>query len=363
MQTTTTRTLYDLVKIKVWLHSEHQDVPPDDRDDRDDRDDHNTPVSSSSSSPHYYILSRYLLARSLQAASISYSSAIKASLLLKRKLVDASILSLDQETLERTLFEIIRSNDLATDEELELWSMVIRFQQSRSPLIILMLGDSCDAKTRVAHALSSRMHFNYVILTDALEDMMLSEEKDEEDSHLFRSVQNDIGKAIKDGKSIIIEGRLDHCIDRFVCGAYDEDLVPAEAVRGGLVTVLQDEAGSPVLVDVARGERDEGGTRDERDEGGARQHAALVVPVVARAGGRGEGDRPTGGGRVGGDGETYLDSGTIPVFELDADASPDDNSLAIHQWVLAALKAHGAVPLAAGVDLFHPAEKTMDAAC
>ena len=326
--TTTTRTLYDLVKIKVWLHSEHDHddatvAPPDDRDDRDDRN--NTPVSSSSSSPHYYILSRYMLARSLQAASISYSSAIKASLLLKRKLVDAGILSLDQETLERTLFEIIRSNDLATDEELELWSMVIRFQQSRSPLIILMLGDSCDAKTRVAHALSSRMHFNYVILTDALEDMMLSEEKDEEDSHLFRSVQNDIGKAIKDGKSIIIEGRLDHCIDRFVCGAYDEDLVPAEAVRGGLVTVLQDEAGSPVLVDVARG---------ERDEGGARQHAALVVPVVARVSGRGEDDRPTGGGRVVGDGETYLDSGTIPVFELDADASPDDNSLAIHQWLL-----------------------------
>ncbi len=323
--TTTTRTLYDLVKIKVWLHSEHDHddatvAPPDDRDDRN-----NTPVSSSSSSPHYYILSRYMLARSLQAASISYSSAIKASLLLKRKLVDAGILSLDQGTLERTLFEIIRSNDLATDEELELWSMVIRFQQSRSPLIILMLGDSCDAKTRVAHALSSRMHFNYVILTDALEDMMLSEEKDEEDSHLFRSVQNDIGKAIKDGKSIIIEGRLDHCIDRFVCGAYDEDLVPAEAVRGGLVTVLQDEAGSPVLVDVARG---------ERDEGGARQHAALVVPVVARVSGRGEDDRPTGGGRVVGDGETYLDSGTIPVFELDADASPDDNSLAIHQWLL-----------------------------
>ena len=344
--TTTTRTLYDLVKIKVWLHSEHDHddatvAPPDDRDDRDDRN--NTPVSSSSSSPHYYILSRYMLARSLQAASISYSSAIKASLLLKRKLVDAGILSLDQGTLERTLFEIIRSNDLATDEELELWSMVIRFQQSRSPLIILMLGDSCDAKTRVAHALSSRMHFNYVILTDALEDMMLSEEKDEEDSHLFRSVQNDIGKAIKDGKSIIIEGRLDHCIDRFVCGAYDEDLVPAEAVRGGLVTVLQDEAGSPVLVDVARGERDEGCTRDERDEGGARgerdeggtrQHAALVVPVVARVSGRGEDDRPTGGGRVVGDGETYLDSGTIPVFELDADASPDDNSLAIHQWLL-----------------------------
>ena len=325
--TTTTRTLYDLVKIKVWLHSEHHDdatvAPPDDRDDRDDRN--NTPVSSSSSSPHYYILSRYMLARSLQAASISYSSAIKASLLLERKLVDAGILSLDQGTLERTLFEIIRSNDLATDEELEPWSMVIRFQQSRSPLIILMLGDSCDAKTRVAHALSSRMHFNYVILTDALEDMMLSEEKDEEDSHLFRSVQNDIGKAIKDGKSIIIEGRLDHCIDRFVCGAYDEDLVPAEAVRGGLVTVLQDEAGSPVLVDVARG---------ERDEGGARQHAALVVPVVARVSGRGEDDRPTGGGRVVGDGETYLDSGTIPVFELDADASPDDNSLAIHQWLL-----------------------------
>lgn len=287
-----------------------------------------------------------MLARSLQAASVSYSSAIKASMLVKRQLVDRSILSLEQATLERMLFDVILSNGLASPEELETYKMYARFQQSRTPLVILMTGESCDAKTRVAHALSSRLHFNYVILTDALEDMMLPEEKAADPRYLFRSVQNDVAKAFKDGKSIIIEGDLEHCIDDFVHGMYDEDIVPRDTIAGGLVTVLQDETTrSPVLVSVlARPEpRGVGGGdydrhRDrgedgvpERGSAGDEHQPALVVPLTLRLGGRRD-VAPRIPRR-------FLGSGTIPVFELAENASPEENTDEVHSWILKSISS------------------------
>ena len=308
-QTGLSRTLYDLVKIKVWL----------------------TRPGGRTSGAHYYILSRYMLARSLQAASISHSSAIKASLLLKRHLVDNSVLSLDQETLERTLFDIILSNGLASARELETWSMVTRFQQSRTPLIILMIGKCCDAKTRVAHTLSSRLHFNYVILTEALQDMMFLEEKEADKMYIFRSLQNDVAKALKDGKSIIIEGDLEHCIDRFVLGAYDEDIVPRDLIGGGLVTVLQDRGSmSPIRVNV-RGAREGEGTKGGALDGktlDAMPQPALVVPLSLIR--RGDDEPPA---------RLLLDSGMLPTFVLDENASPEDNSEEIHGWILKAIMA------------------------
>ena len=272
---TSARTLYDLVKIKVWLQDDAQPA---------------------NSTPHYYVLSRYMLARSLQAASISYSSAIKASLLLKRHLVDSSMLSLDQATLEGTLFEIIRLHGLATEDEIQTWSEVVRFQQARRPLIILLLGDPSDAKTRVAHEISARMHFNYVILTEALEDMMLDEEKDDKKDYLFRSVQNDVAKAIKDGKSIIIEGGS--CLERFM---HDNDMVK----------VLQSDTGAPVLQ-------------------GAPERLPLLVPMVVA--GRGSAEYAA---------REFLCAGRLPIFEVDDCASPEQNTEDIVAWILGVIRESG----------------------
>jgi hypothetical protein len=348
MTTANARTLYDFVKVKVWLSRDGQ---------------------ANDQPRHYYILSRYMLARSLQAASLPYSSAIKASLLLKRYLVDASILSLDQATLERILLALIREHGLATPEELKTWSMVTRFQQSRTPLVIVMVGDSCDAKTRVAHALSERLHFNYVIRTDALEDMMFAEEKGtrcdntaRDDSAsgtavgtaagrntgtrmdqdvVFRSVQNDVAKAFKDGKSIIIEGGgLEGCLGRFVVGAYDADIVPAECLAGGLVTVLADsKTNAPVLVDVvgatslqnSRLQISNGSMEHGMRERGS-HHAAMVVPVRVEVRGRAK-TSPTD--------KDYCPAGaSLPVFQLDESASPEDNTDQMHGWILSAIKMH-----------------------
>lgn len=319
---------YDFVKVKVWLQA------PTAGHGGQTHVEGSSSLSSTSS--HYYILSRYMLARSLQASAVSYSSATKASLLLKRQLVDQSILSLEQSTLERMLFDIILSNGLASPEELETYKMYARFQQSRTPLIILLSGENCDAKTRVAHTLSSRLHFNYVILTDALEDMMFREEKAADPKYLFRSVQNDVAKAFKDGKSIIIEGDLAHCIDDFVHGMYDEDIVPWETIAGGLVTVLQGEHLSPVLVNVparmkpppaADGDKQER-PDEERGSVGEDHRSALIVPLILRQRGL-----PLLEARH------LLDSGTIPAFELDEDASPEENTDEVHRWMLAAIRA------------------------
>lgn len=56
---------------------------------------------------HYYVLSRFLVARTLSAAAVPPAKARKAALALKKRLVDAGVLDVGQEDMEAELFAVL----------------------------------------------------------------------------------------------------------------------------------------------------------------------------------------------------------------------------------------------------------------
>jgi 2-phosphoglycerate kinase len=53
------------------------------------------------------VLSRFLVARTLAAAAVPPAKARKAALALKKRLVDAGVLDVGQEDMERELFAVL----------------------------------------------------------------------------------------------------------------------------------------------------------------------------------------------------------------------------------------------------------------
>ena len=97
--------------------------------------------------------------------------AIKIALDLKKWLVDNGNFEIKQDELERLLFKSLIDAGYG-DAEINRFKMVSTFQQARRPLIILLFGVPCAAKTMVTQQLSYRLNLPHVLRTDALEEIL-----------------------------------------------------------------------------------------------------------------------------------------------------------------------------------------------
>ena len=113
---------YDFVKVRVRLRTslppssssspaltsfagvqaERSVVAGSDEDNYDDDDDDDQDASVVK-----YVLSRYLISRTLVTAMVSQRDAVQIALQLKKTLVDLGAVDVDQSDLERYLFEVM----------------------------------------------------------------------------------------------------------------------------------------------------------------------------------------------------------------------------------------------------------------
>ncbi|XP_028052422.1 uncharacterized protein LOC114256933 isoform X3 [Camellia sinensis] len=192
---------YDFVKVKVWLGD---------------------------NADHYYVLSRFLLCRTLTVTKIPNHVAINIALELKKLLVDNSLLDVSQSDLEANLFKLMERRGYG-EEYINCYKMMTRFHHRRVPLVILVCGTACAGKSTIATQLAQRLNLPNVLqtymvyellrsATDAplasspvwARDFSSSEELITEFCRECRIVRKglagDLKKAMKDGKPIIIEG-------------------------------------------------------------------------------------------------------------------------------------------------------------
>lgn len=189
-------TKYDFIKVKVWLED------------------------------HYYILSRFIVSRMLTLIKVSPENANKIALELKKDLVDQGLLSLSQRDLEDHLFRIMETKGYG-DIYRERFSMTLKFHHQRVPLIIIIAGTGCIGKSFLATQLAERINVPNVLQTNLVYEFLsgvknistepliyrrVSSKKElldefRSDSKLVRdAVKTDLEKALKEGKSIILEG-------------------------------------------------------------------------------------------------------------------------------------------------------------
>ncbi|GMP24036.1 hypothetical protein CsSME_00001434 [Camellia sinensis var. sinensis] len=89
---------YDFVKVKVWLGD---------------------------NADHYYVLSRFLLCRTLTVTKIPNHVAINIALELKKLLVDNSLLDVSQSDLEANLFKLMERRGYG-EEYINCYKMMTR---------------------------------------------------------------------------------------------------------------------------------------------------------------------------------------------------------------------------------------------
>ena len=133
-----------------------------------------------------------------------------------------------QDELEAVLFSSLRARGFG-DDYIQRYRMMVKFQQQKRPLIILISGAPSTGKSVLAQQLASRLNLPNVLQTDALRDLLEGGEgcpipetqlwlrdglsggdlisKYQEESRIMRrALDGDLVKCIGDGKSIIIEG-------------------------------------------------------------------------------------------------------------------------------------------------------------
>ncbi|KAK9815940.1 hypothetical protein WJX72_012313 [[Myrmecia] bisecta] len=261
---------YDFVKVKVWLGEAMN---------------------------HYYVLSRFLICRMLTVTKIPHMKAVKIALEVKKYLVDNNHLDISQDNLEAILFNIMRSRGFG-DDFVRRYKLVTKFFQLRRPLIILICGASCTGKSTLAQQLASRLNLPNVLQTDIIYDLIrLSEDSPLQQTPLWerselppthlvnefqrecrivrKGVEGDLIKAIRDGKSIIIEGlHLDPGLYLYEFGRY------------GLMHLMDKIAPlvQPRDVDAAtEAEAEATAAAAEKDAKAAEEAAANEVEVSAKA--------------------------------------------------------------------------------
>ncbi|KXZ45168.1 hypothetical protein GPECTOR_57g458 [Gonium pectorale] len=145
---------YDVHKVKVWLGDQLD---------------------------HYYILSRFLISRSLTITKIPSTKAVKIALELKKHLVDNDKLNVSQAELEETLFSLMRAKGYG-QPYIDCYRTVSAFYTLRQPLVIVVCGAPCTGKSSIAQQLAARLNMPNVMQTDV------------------------ICEALNDGKPLIVEG-------------------------------------------------------------------------------------------------------------------------------------------------------------
>ncbi|KAL2643848.1 hypothetical protein R1flu_011435 [Riccia fluitans] len=196
-----TSSKYDFVKVRVWLGD---------------------------NSDHYYVLSRFLVSRMLTVTKIPNHVAIKISLELKKLLIDNSLLDVSQSDLEANLFKLMERRGYG-GEYIDRYKMMTRFHHQRVPLIILVCGTPCVGKSTIATQLAQRLNLPNVLQTDMVYELLrtstdaplvstpiwarefsstdgLLTEFCRECRIVRKGLDGDLRKAMKDGKSVIIEG-------------------------------------------------------------------------------------------------------------------------------------------------------------
>ena len=120
---------------------------------------------------HYYVLSRFLISRTLTSILIPPHDAVVLSLDLKKHLVDNDKFDIEQENLEELLFMLMRKKGYGSKYE-ESYRAMTTFHHNRTPLIILVGGSYCTGKSTIASKLAQRMNLPNVLQTDMLADLL-----------------------------------------------------------------------------------------------------------------------------------------------------------------------------------------------
>eukprot|EP00301_Raphidiophrys_heterophryoidea_P019245 c4205_g1_i1.p1 GENE.c4205_g1_i1~~c4205_g1_i1.p1 ORF type:complete len:296 (+),score=56.22 c4205_g1_i1:151-1038(+) len=191
---------YDFVKIKVIVSDDHE------------------------SSSHYFILSRFLISRTLTSTKILQKDAIKIALGLKKTLVANNQLVVTQRELEETLFRLIKEHGYGQDM-IDRYRTLSRFHHDRKSLIILLAGTGCIGKSTIATKLCETLNLPCVLQTDVIscfsnivtgnqnevidwtksENDLIAQFQKSCDTH-FRMIAQDIRKTVDEGKSLLVEG-------------------------------------------------------------------------------------------------------------------------------------------------------------
>ena len=198
---------YDFVKVRVWLGAppstssssssvsaaasgSSTSTPATEncrRSSSSSSSSSSPPSVSSSSSPlappaaaaahpplphrHYYVLSRFLVSRTLTSILIPPPDAVALSLELKKQLVDSDRFDIDQQDLESQLFALMRSKGYGRRYE-ESYRAMTTFHHDRTPLLVLVGGGYCTGKSTLASKLAQRMNLPNVLQTDMLADLL-----------------------------------------------------------------------------------------------------------------------------------------------------------------------------------------------
>eukprot|EP00850_Spirogloea_muscicola_P022122 SM000278S10009 [mRNA] locus=s278:117978:121103:+ [translate_table: standard] len=142
---------------------------------------------------------------------IPHVAAIKIALELKKLLVDNSLLDVSQADLEANLFKLMERRGFGP-EYVSRYRMMTRFHQERVPLIVLVCGTACVGKSTIATQLAQRLNLPntemvYELIRTAPESKdELIVEFQRECRAVCKGLDGDLAKAMRDGKSIIIEG-------------------------------------------------------------------------------------------------------------------------------------------------------------
>ena len=195
-KTTTSFSKYDFVKIKVWLKN------------------------------HYYILSRFLLARMLQSTCMPADAANRISLDVKKVLVEAGMLEIVQSDLDGAIYASMIRNGYSC-LHMDRLRMIVTYHHERIPLVVVVTGSLCVGKTETALYLSQALHITSVLQTDHLQTLILPNNSilrrtaplmpnGEEVVKTYRghcadlqkSIEPILNKVVDEGKSMIVEGLL-----------------------------------------------------------------------------------------------------------------------------------------------------------
>lgn len=165
---------YDFVKVRIWL---------DDASTTAAGRANQVQPSAVSRTGHYHVLSRYLVARSLTTALLPKSTAIRISLLCKKRLVDSGRLDITTTEWRQTLEQVVREENLqqqtnsatktlasttagataAVNLDMQRFKMIQWFQASRTPLIVLLYGNASIGQSTVATKLGNHLNMGGVL--------------------------------------------------------------------------------------------------------------------------------------------------------------------------------------------------------
>ena len=111
---------------------------------------------------HYYVLSRFLLARMLTAARVPKKTATQIMLELKKRLVDEGRLDVTQKQLEHEVFSLLELNGLSK-KHVDCFGMITSFYHLKIPLIVFICGTAGIGKSAIATGLAERLNLPNVL--------------------------------------------------------------------------------------------------------------------------------------------------------------------------------------------------------